>query len=50
MTPTPALVAAEAFAAAGHHSVLELFAGEHRRVLRPGGLVVYTARTTADAH
>jgi len=30
--------------------VLELFAGEHRRVLRPGGLVVYTARTTADAH
>jgi hypothetical protein len=33
-----------AFASTGHHSVLELFAGEHRRVLRPGG---YTARTIA---
>jgi len=29
---------------------LERLAGELRRVLRPGGLVVYTARTTADAH
>jgi len=29
---------------------LERLAGEIRRVLRPGGLVVYTARTTADAH
>jgi SAM-dependent methyltransferase len=29
---------------------LERFAGELCRVLRPGGLVVYTARTTADAH
>src|SRR5674476_1416174 len=75
----PALAAAEAFAAAGYHSVLELGAGQGRdsidasyshmlfcmalttgelerlagelfRVLRPGGLVVYTARTTADAH
>jgi hypothetical protein len=35
-----------AFAAAGHHSVLELFAGEHRRVLLPGG---YTARTNVEA-
>jgi SAM-dependent methyltransferase len=31
-------------------SELEGLAGELRRVLRPGGLVVYTARTTADAH
>ncbi|MHB8275375.1 MAG: class I SAM-dependent methyltransferase [Dermatophilaceae bacterium] len=31
-------------------SELERLAGELRRVLRPGGLVVYTARTTADAH
>jgi SAM-dependent methyltransferase len=29
---------------------LERLAGELRRVLHPGGLVVYTARTTADAH
>jgi SAM-dependent methyltransferase len=29
---------------------LERLAGELRRVLRPGGLVVYTARTTEDAH
>jgi SAM-dependent methyltransferase len=29
---------------------LERLALELRRVLRPGGLVVYTARTTADAH
>jgi SAM-dependent methyltransferase len=29
---------------------LERLAGELRRVLCPGGLVVYTARTTADAH
>jgi SAM-dependent methyltransferase len=29
---------------------LERLASEVRRVLRPGGLVVYTARTTADAH
>lgn len=29
---------------------LEDLTGELRRVLRPGGLVVYTARTTADAH
>jgi|GEM_PF-121012 len=29
---------------------LEHLVGELRRVLRPGGLVVYTARTTADAH
>jgi len=29
---------------------LEGLTGEIRRVLRPGGLVVYTARTTADAH
>ena len=29
---------------------LEGLAGELRRVLCPGGLVVYTARTTADAH
>ena len=29
---------------------LERLARELRRVLRPGGLVVYTARTTADAH
>jgi SAM-dependent methyltransferase len=29
---------------------LERLVGELRRVLRPGGLVVYTARTTADAH
>jgi hypothetical protein len=29
---------------------LERLAGELRWVLRPGGLVVYTARTTADAH
>jgi SAM-dependent methyltransferase len=29
---------------------LECLTGELRRVLRPGGLVVYTARTTADAH
>jgi len=29
---------------------LERLAGELRRVLRPGGLVVYTVRTTADAH
>jgi SAM-dependent methyltransferase len=29
---------------------LEGLTGELRRVLRPGGLVVYTARTTADAH
>ena len=31
-------------------SELERLAGELRRVLRAGGLVVYTARTTADAH
>lgn len=31
-------------------SELERLTGELRRVLRPGGLVVYTARTTADAH
>ena len=31
-------------------SELERLAGELRRVLRPGGLLVYTARTTADAH
>jgi SAM-dependent methyltransferase len=31
-------------------SELERLAGELRRVLRPGGLVVYTARTTSDAH
>jgi Methyltransferase domain. len=31
-------------------SELENLARELRRVLRPGGLVVYTARTTADAH
>ena len=31
-------------------SELERLAAELRRVLRPGGLVVYTARTTADAH
>jgi SAM-dependent methyltransferase len=31
-------------------SELEQLTGELRRVLRPGGLVVYTARTTADAH
>ena len=31
-------------------SELERLVGELRRVLRPGGLVVYTARTTADAH
>jgi SAM-dependent methyltransferase len=29
---------------------LERLARELRRVLRPGGLVIYTARTTADAH
>ena len=29
---------------------LERLAGELHRVVRPGGLVVYTARTTADAH
>ncbi len=29
---------------------LESLASEVRRVLRPGGLVAYTARTTADAH
>jgi len=29
---------------------LEHLALELRRVLRPGGLVIYTARTTADAH
>lgn len=29
---------------------LEALIGELRRVLRPGGLVIYTARTTADAH
>ena len=29
---------------------LERLAGDLRRVVRPGGLVVYTARTTADAH
>jgi SAM-dependent methyltransferase len=29
---------------------LERLASELRRVLRPGGLVIYTARTTADAH
>lgn len=29
---------------------LEALAAEVRRVLRPGGLVVYTARTTEDAH
>ena len=31
-------------------SELESLVGELRRVLRPAGLVVYTARTTADAH
>ena len=31
-------------------SELERLAGDLRRVLRPGGLVVYTVRTTADAH
>ena len=31
-------------------SELEHLARELRRVLRPGGLVIYTARTTADAH
>jgi SAM-dependent methyltransferase len=31
-------------------SELEQLTGELRRVLCPGGLVVYTARTTADAH
>jgi SAM-dependent methyltransferase len=31
-------------------SELERLAGELRRVLRPGGLVVYTVRTTDDAH
>ena len=31
-------------------SELERLAGELRRVLRPGGLVIYTARTTGDAH
>ena len=31
-------------------SELESLAGELRRVLRPGGMVVYTARTTDDAH
>lgn len=31
-------------------SELVRLAGEHRRVLRPGGLLVYTVRTTADAH
>lgn len=31
-------------------SELERLVGELRRVLRPGGLVVYTARTTTDAH
>jgi SAM-dependent methyltransferase len=29
---------------------LDRLAGELARVVRPGGLVVYTARTTADAH
>jgi len=29
---------------------IECLAAALRRVLRPGGLVVYTARTTADAH
>jgi SAM-dependent methyltransferase len=29
---------------------LERLAAELRRVVRPGGLVVYTVRTTADAH
>jgi SAM-dependent methyltransferase len=29
---------------------LEQLAGELHRVVRPGGLVIYTARTTADAH
>ena len=29
---------------------LERLVEDLRRVLRPGGLVVYTARTTADAH
>jgi SAM-dependent methyltransferase len=29
---------------------LERLAGEVRRVLRPGGLLVYTVRTTEDAH
>lgn len=29
---------------------LERLVGELRRVLRPGGLVIYTARTTADSH
>jgi SAM-dependent methyltransferase len=29
---------------------LERLAGEVHRVVRPGGLVVYTARTTEDAH
>lgn len=31
-------------------SEIERLVGEIRRVLRPGGLVVYTARTTADVH
>jgi SAM-dependent methyltransferase len=31
-------------------SELERLTGELRRVLRPGGLVVYTVRTTKDAH
>jgi SAM-dependent methyltransferase len=31
-------------------SELERLVGELHRVLRPGGLVVYTVRTTADAH
>ena len=29
---------------------LERLVGELRRVLRPGGLLIYTARTTADSH
>ena len=34
----------------GDAAELERLVGELHRVLRPGGLVVYTARTTADAH
>ncbi len=29
---------------------IERLVGEVRRVLRPGGLLIYTARSTADAH